>query len=205
MRSEDYLAVIYKLNEAGIEARLSFIAGNLSVKASTATRVLSRLEREGYVVKRGPVYLLTQKGVEKALKVVYNHRVIEKFLTDILKVDPWEAHNLAHELEHVDYFAELLDEYLGRPSHCPHGNPVPTRVTEYAVPLSNAGKGTYAIVRIGELGELIDWGRKLALKAGDLAEVSGFEGNDVVVNMGSRTLRIPLHIARLIYVKKVVR
>lgn len=205
MRSEDYLAAIYRLNEAGVEARLSLIAENLGVKASTATRVLSRLEREGYVLKRGPVYLLTQKGVEKALKVVYNHRIIERFLTDILKVDLWEAHNLAHELEHVNYFAELLDEYLGRPSHCPHGNPVPTRVTEHAIPLSNAGKGTYTIVRIGEVGELVDWGRRLALRAGDLAEISGFEGNDVVVNMGCRTIRIPLHIARLIYVRKVVK
>lgn len=205
MRSEDYLAVVYRLNEAGIEARLSFVAENLGVKASTATRVLSRLEQEGYVVKRGPVYLLTQKGTEKALRVIYNHRVVERFLTDVLKVDLWEAHNLAHELEHVDNFAELLDDYLGKPSHCPHGNPVPTRVTESAVPLSNAGKGTYTIARIGEIGELVDWGRKLALKAGDLAEVSGFDGNDVIVNMGTRILRIPLNIARLIYVKKVVK
>ncbi len=205
MRSEDYLAVIYRLNEAGIEARLSFIAENLGVKASTATRVLSKLEREGYVVKRGPVYSLTQKGAEKALKIVCNHRIVERFLTDILKVDLWEAHNLAHELEHVDSFAELLDEYLGRPSQCPHGNPVPTRVTEYAIPLSSAGKGAYTVVRIGEVGGLVDWGRKLALKAGDLAEVSGFEGNDIIVSVSGRRLRIPLHIARLIYVRKVVK
>ena len=57
------------------------------------------------------------------------HRLLETFLVETLGLDWGEIHDEAEELEHAisEKVLEKLDEFLGRPSHDPHGDPIPTR------------------------------------------------------------------------------
>jgi len=204
MRYWDYLTTIYRLNEAGVEARLKNIAAELDVKAPTAHRVLARLEREGYVEKRGHMYVLTLKGLEIASQIVKRHRIIERLLTDVLNLSLLESHFLAHELEHAANFSERVDQYLGRPSTCPHGNPVPGRAAPLGeVPLAQASSGEYMVSRIAEVGASLRFAAETGLGAGELVKVVGRGEDAVDVEVGSRRLSLPLEVAKLIYIKVV--
>jgi len=209
MRRDDYLAAIYRLSEAGLEVRLTDVASELGVRASTAARVLSRLERKGYVARKGATYHLTERGLRTALEVLKRHRVIERFLADVLGADLNEVHALAHELEHAERFAELVDAYLKRPKRCPHGNPVPGRASAKSrywergreKPLSVVTEGSYVIARICELREAMDYTWKLGLRAGDVIEVTGFDEKSVHLSVGSRAASLPMSVARLVFVE----
>ena len=203
VRSEDYLALLYRLGEAGIEARLSAIADELMVKAPTAAKALAKLREKEYVERRGLSYFLTEKGLKVAERIVRNHRIAERLLTDVLEVDPRDAHELAHTLEHVDELARLADRYLGMPDRCPHGNPVPARGQPLGLPLSRAGKGVFRVARLGELREVLEWASRLGLKVGSRVEVEGVESNYLLVGIEGSRVRLPMDVASLVYVERV--
>lgn len=204
VREEDYLALLYRLSEAGIEARLSTIASELGVSAPAAAKALAKLRGKGYVERRGLSYSLTAKGLRRAERIVRNHRVIERLLTDVLGADPRRAHALAHVLEHVDELARLADERLGMPDRCPHGNPVPPRSAPRGVPLSCVGRGVYSISRLGELGRVLEWAERLGLRVGGSIEVEGVEGDCLVIRLEEgRRGCLPLDVASLVYVERV--
>lgn len=202
VREDDYLALLYRLMEAGLEARLSLVSEELKVSAPAAAKVLVKLTNEGYVEKRGLTYVLTPKGLERARGVVKNHRVLEKFLADTLKVGSREAHELAHELEHLERFAELVDSFLKFPCQCPHGNPVPGRETVSDVPLSRVGRGVYTLARIGEVNEVLEWLHALTLQPGKRIEVVDVGLDHMVIRFEGREARLPLRVASLVFVKK---
>lgn len=202
VRSEDYLAVLYRMSELGLAARLKDIAGELGVSKPSALRELSRLENRGLVKKRKPVYLLTERGLEVAEQVVLRHRVLERFLTDVMSADLYRAHSLAHQLEHAGEFAEMADAHAGRPSFCPHGNPVPGRGSLAALPLTVAGVGVHRLVRIGELGSSLEWARLLGLQPGCFISVREVGSGGVVVEWSSGVYTLPYSTARLLYVEK---
>ena len=70
---------------------------------------------------------LTRAGEKLALHVLRRHRLVELFLVRTLGFDWSEVHDEAEELEHVisDKLLERIDDYLGRPSVDPHGDPIP--------------------------------------------------------------------------------
>lgn len=202
VRVEDYLALLYRFNELGMEPRLGVIAGELDVSPVTAAKSLARLGERGFVEKSGLRYELTPLGLERAERIVKNHRVIERFLTDMMLLDPCGVHELAHSLEHVEGFADLADDRLGRPRLCPHGNPVPGRARVEALPLSRAGLGRYRVIRIGELGGSLKWACSVGLKLSDLIEVECFSGRNLLVRHGVSRLVLPLKVASFIFVER---
>ena len=124
---EDYLAALYRLvSEKGV-ARTQDLARALGVAPATVTKVMSRLAERGLVVwepYRG--FRLTRRGLEIARRVVWRHRVCERFLSDVLGIDPSRVHGYAHLMEHLpDEIVERMDQLLGRPRSCPHGKPIP--------------------------------------------------------------------------------
>ncbi len=65
--------------------------------------------------------------------VVRVHRLLERWLTDVLGFDWATADNYAQEIAPgmSDDVAERLDEHLGRPTTCPHGNVIPGKTAPY--------------------------------------------------------------------------
>jgi DtxR family Mn-dependent transcriptional regulator len=88
------------------------------------------------------------------------HRIVERWLTDVLGFDWAKSDAEAHRLEHAmsDEVVEKLNEMLGRPATCPHGNPIPGNARPGAsakvFQLSHASTGDRVrVTRISEYAE----------------------------------------------------
>ena len=86
-----------------------------------------------------------------AQRVVRRHRLAERFLTDVLQLSWAEAHHEAGKWEHVmsKNVEEAINNLLGEPTTCPHGNPIPgsSYVATDASPLSQQTIGERFTVR----------------------------------------------------------
>ncbi len=104
------------------------LAREMDVAPGTATAMIKTLDRSSLVSyqPRSGVRL-TESGEQLALHVLRRHRLVELLLVEILGLDWSEVHDEAEELEHVisDKVLERIDDLLGRPSHDPHGDPIP--------------------------------------------------------------------------------
>lgn len=192
------MALFYRLAELGVEAKLSLVARELKVKPPTALKMLDALRAKGYVERRGPAYVLTDRGVEGAERVIKNHRILERFLSEFLRADAREAHELAHKLEHLDRLAELASAHMAGANSCPHGNPLPGRSEVGALLLVKVREGRYVVTRIGELRPALEWLDKL--RVGQEIEVLEFRSHTLRARVGGELEEIPLEVARLIYV-----
>lgn len=124
---QDYVRAIFVLSERKQEVRSKDLVEYLSVRKNTVSEMLSRLREEGLVVfeNYGSISL-TRKGRLLARKLTTKHRLIELFLTKILKRKPEEVHSEACKLEHDFSEASLkeMKKLLGDPKKDPHGEPI---------------------------------------------------------------------------------
>ncbi|HEX6972387.1 MAG TPA: metal-dependent transcriptional regulator [Limnochordia bacterium] len=126
----DYLAAIYRLNVRDGRASTGEVARIVGVSAASATYMFKRLAALGLVeYEEYAGVALTPSGLKAALRLVRNHRLTERFLTDMLEI-PWDrVDRLAHEMEHhvPDEVVDRFDAVLGYPETCPHGHPIPRK------------------------------------------------------------------------------
>ncbi|MFB0502553.1 MAG: metal-dependent transcriptional regulator, partial [Candidatus Bathyarchaeia archaeon] len=98
---EEYLEVIYRLQERSGVARTLELAEMLNVAPGTITNTVERLEKESLIVHEPYKGVrLTEKGRGIALRMVRKHRLSERLLTDILDVEWDKVHDAACQLEH---------------------------------------------------------------------------------------------------------
>ena len=128
-QAEDYLKVIYEIEQGGAAAATTDIAGQLNIAAASVSGMLQRLARLGLVkVERYRGARLTAPGRAVALQLLRRHRIIESFLVTKLGYGWDDVHEEAERLEHAAS-TELIDrmaESLGNPTADPHGAPIPT-------------------------------------------------------------------------------
>jgi putative ABC transport system ATP-binding protein len=78
-------------------------------------------------VKEDHEVQLTDRGKSRARDVVRRHRLAERLFKDTFRIDEQEAHSQACKFEHI--ISPELDQricsFLGHPTTCPHGNPIP--------------------------------------------------------------------------------
>jgi len=128
--TERYLEAIYYIEHEGEVPRPGRLAEWLGVSAPTVTVSLQRLARDRLIRIAGDRSVeLTDNGVTAAAMIVRRHRIVERWLTDVLGFD-WatadlEAQSLTHGMSAT--VLERIDESLGRPTTCPHGNVIPGR------------------------------------------------------------------------------
>ena len=130
---ENYIKAIYQgqsLLDAGSRlVPMGQVSTALGVTPGTATTMVKALAESGlasYEPYSG--VRLTKAGERIALLVLRRHRLVELFLVQVLGMSWDEVHDDAEQLEHVvsDRLIERIDEMLGRPTHDPHGDPIPT-------------------------------------------------------------------------------
>ena len=99
---EEYLQTIFWLQEAGLPMTGANVARAMQLSAPTVHEMVGRLERDGYITRGADKSIsFTDEGREHAETVVRRHRLIERFLTDVLKI-PWDdVHEEAERLEHA--------------------------------------------------------------------------------------------------------
>jgi len=98
----EYLETLFWLYEAGLQMTGANVARAMRLSAPTVHEMIGRLER-GDLITRGPdkVISFTAAGERQAEEIVGRHRLIERFLTDVLGI-PWdEVHEEAERLEHA--------------------------------------------------------------------------------------------------------
>ena len=192
---EEYLQTIFWLQEAGLPMTGANVARAMQLSAPTVHEMIGRLERDGYVTRGSDKALsFTESGLEHAEGVVRRHRLIERFLTDVLHI-PWdEVHEEAERLEHA--MSPVLEERMlaaiGGAKTCPHGHPISSADRIEGVPLADVEVGAQVrVLRFENEAEdllhyLKDAGMEPGLR-GEVAEAADdhvtvrFESGDVVV------------------------
>jgi len=130
---EEYCECIFELAEDDVEIIQARMAERLQVSRPAVSEMIRRLEAEGLITNDESIEL-TESGLELAQRVVRRHRLAERFLTDVLKLSWAEAHHEAGKWEHImsENVESAMDELLGSPTTCPHGNPIPG--SDYVAP-----------------------------------------------------------------------
>jgi DtxR family transcriptional regulator, Mn-dependent transcriptional regulator len=128
---EDYIKIIWNLEQSHQIPRPISVAEILKVKSPTVLSMFKQLERLdliSYNKKDGA--LLTPKGKTRAEKLVRKHRLLESFLDKVLEIGDPVLHDEAEKLEHVisDELTMYIDRYLGFPKIDPHGEIIPQMV-----------------------------------------------------------------------------
>ena len=126
--TEMYLKTIYELVEEGITPLRARIAERLGHSGPTVSQTVARMGRDGLVVVTGDRHLeLTEAGMGKARRVMRKHRLAERLLTDVIKLDWDQVHTEACRWEHVmsEDVERRLVTLLDHPTHDPYGNPIP--------------------------------------------------------------------------------
>ena len=141
---EEYLQTIFWLQEAGLPMTGANVARAMQLSAPTVHEMIGRLERDGYVTRAADkAIVFTENGREHAEGIVRRHRLIERFLTDILEI-PWdEVHEEAERLEHwmsPQVEAKMMAA-IGDAKTCPHGHPIQPGERIAGVPLADAEQG----------------------------------------------------------------
>lgn len=119
---EDYLKAIYDLSQTEKPVSTTSISRILQVTPASVTEMLRKLAEKGYIShSRYHGTRLTPFGKRKAENIVRKHRLLERFLYDVLKVDKAQVHDQACGMEHSlsDEAAESLCRFLRHPDRCP--------------------------------------------------------------------------------------
>jgi DtxR family Mn-dependent transcriptional regulator len=127
---EDYLKVIFELENIAGVAGTNEIAAELGFAPASVSGMIRRLAEQGLIThERYRGVRLTKAGRRAALRTIRRHRVIEAYLTTALGY-PWDrVHDEAERLEHAasDELIDRMAAAIGEPATDPHGAPIPTR------------------------------------------------------------------------------
>lgn len=129
----DYLMQIYRLtalsSEASAYVSTSALADLLDVSAPAVNRMINKLKESG-LLEHEPYQgiRLTDKGAREALKEMRRHRIAESFLVTVMGFGWHEVHAEADRMVPglSEAVTERMAEMAGYPTHCPHGEPIPS-------------------------------------------------------------------------------
>jgi DtxR family transcriptional regulator, iron-dependent repressor len=202
---EEYLQIIYWLQEAGLPLTGANIARAMQVSAPTVHEMIGRLEADGYVTRAADKSLsFTKSGREQASQIVRRHRLIERFLTDVFDI-PWDqVHEEAERLEHwmSPVVEERMLKAIGDAKTCPHGHPIFEGARETGVPLADVEEG--AEVRIlrfeNEAEDLLHYLKDSGLHPGLEATLSSSGADEVVLAAGASSYSVTRSVAETVSV-----
>jgi len=202
---EEYLQTIFWLQEAGLPMTGANVARAMQLSAPTVHEMIGRLERDGYVTRGADKALsFTDDGREHAEGIVRRHRLIERFLTDVLGI-PWdEVHEEAERLEHA--MSPVLESRMlaaiGDAKTCPHGHPINVGDRIMGVPLGDVELGaTVRIVRFeNEAEDLLHYLKDAGIEPGEEGTVAERDDEHIVVDFGGRRAELTRSVAETVSV-----
>jgi DtxR family Mn-dependent transcriptional regulator len=166
-----YLETLFWLFEVGLPMTAANLVRAMRLSAPSVHEMIGRLERGGLITRGADkVIEFTAEGESEAQEIVARHRLIERFLTDVLGI-PWdEVHEEAERLEHA--MSPVLEERMlaaiGDAKTCPHGHPIRVGTRVPGVPLADVAQG--ARVRVlrfeNEAEDLLHYLRETGLEPG---------------------------------------
>src|ERR687891_2266452 len=160
------------------------VARAMQLSAPTVHEMVGRLERDGYITRGTDKALqFTEHGREHAEGVVRRHRLIERFLTDVLGI-PWDdVHEEAERLEHAmsPVLEERIRAAIGDAKTCPHGHPINVGERIVGVPLADVSEGaSVKVLRFeNEAEDLLHYLKASGLEPGLEGTVAETGGDEV--------------------------
>lgn len=210
----ELLKAIYRLSQGAnqAEAHTGALADKLGLSPSTITTAIKRLADRGLVDHtpyRGVE--LTETGSRIAVASIRRHRIVERFLADMLGYAWNEADRLAATFEH-DLPQEVEDRLfvaLDRPDSCPHGFPIPApEVADIPAlpPLYDLEPGDVATVAVpGSTDpEVVAFLDQMGLRPGgrvQIKEKHPFDG-PLVLTIDGRTRTLGATVANQVFVQR---
>jgi DtxR family Mn-dependent transcriptional regulator len=129
-KMRDYLAHIYRLSDGQSQyVGTSALVDLIDVSAPAVNRMVTRLKEQG-LLEHEPYQgvRLTEAGQREALKELRRHRIAETFLVKVMGFGWHEVHEEANRISQAlsETITERMAQMAGNPTHCPHGEPVPS-------------------------------------------------------------------------------
>ena len=193
----EYLMTIRYMHGEGQPVIAARLAERMGVSPATVSEMVTRLVREELLTvdPESRHLQLTDAGRTAAERTFRRHALAEWLLTEVVGLGWAEADEEAHHLQHAlsDRVTDRIDELLGRPPTCPHGNPIPrdgaTPDRPPGLRLSDAESGgEVTILRVTEEAEedarLLTFLQESGVRPGHVFEVV-----EVAEHIGTMTLR----------------
>ncbi len=203
---QEYLEIIFWLEEAGLPMTGANIARAMQLSPPTVHEMVGRLIEDGYV-KRNPNKSLsfTESGREHASHIVRRHRMIERFLTDVLGI-PWdEVHEEAERIEHAmsPVLEERMRAAIGDATTCPHGHPIVEGIREQGSLLADVEVGAdVTVLRFeNEAEELLHYLRKAGLEPGLEGKLESSDAETVTIASAEGKHQVSRSVAETVSVR----
>jgi DtxR family Mn-dependent transcriptional regulator len=203
---EEYLQIMYWLMEAGLPITGANIARAMQLSAPTVHEMIGRLEKDGYVTRADDRSVeFTEPGRQEAEAMVRRHRMIERFLTDVLGV-PWdEVHEEAERLEHAmsPVLEERMMAAIGDAKTCPHGHPIVEGAREPGALLADVEQGASVhVLRFeNEAEELLHYLKRTGLQPGLDGTVETSGEDSIVVSSDQGRHEVSRSVAETVSVR----
>lgn len=197
---------MFWLEEAGLEITGANLARAMQLSAPTVHEMLGRLVEDGYVARADDKSLaFTEEGREQAGAIVRRHRLIERFLTDVLGI-PWdEVHEEAERLEHgmSPVLEERMLAAIGDARTCPHGHPIVEGAREHGALLADVEPGARVhVLRFeNEAEELLHYLRDAGLHPGLDGELESSDDHEVVLRSDNSRHTVSRSVAETVSVR----
>jgi DtxR family Mn-dependent transcriptional regulator len=201
----EYLQTLYWLHEAGLPMTAANVARAMQLAAPTVHEMIGRLQRDGYIARASDKTIsFTPSGELQAAEIVSRHRLIERFLTDVLGI-PWdEVHEEAERLEHAmsPVLEERMRAAIGDARTCPHGHPINAGSRIPGVPLADVELGaTVMVLRFeNEAEDLLHYLHDVGLEPGLEGTVVESAADEVALEAGERRCVLTRSVAETVSV-----
>jgi DtxR family Mn-dependent transcriptional regulator len=203
--TREYLETIYNLTVEGDPIVGARLAEKFGVSAPNVAEVLRRMQSHGLIDmpgrgrgRAGEGIELTDKGRAEAEALLRQHRLAERFLSDVLGMNWVQAHEEAHHLElgMSPAIEERLMALLGNPRTCPHGNPIPSKSLDtvgylrqqHALRLSSAEEGV--LMKVVLISEVVEDESALLSYLGEMDIMPGARATVLERDSAGSTLRV---------------
>jgi DtxR family Mn-dependent transcriptional regulator len=203
---QEYLESLFWLYEAELPMTGANLARAMQLSAPTVHEMLGRLERDGYIDRMTSTRRIafTHEGREHAEQIVGRHRMIERFLTDVVGI-PWDdVHEEAEKLEYAmtPRFEAYIRGAVGSAETCPHGHPIKVGERIVGVPLADCEIGaTVTILRFeNEAEDLLHYLKAAGIDPWLSGSVAANDGEQVQVTAGETTATITFSVAETVSV-----
>jgi DtxR family Mn-dependent transcriptional regulator len=202
---QEYLESLFWLYEAGLPMSGANLARAMRLSAPTVHEMLGRLERDGFIERtNGRKVQFTDTGREQAMEIVGRHRMIERFLTDVVGV-PWDdVHEEAEKLEYAmtPRFEAYIRGAVGSATTCPHGHPITVGERIDGVPLADCEVGAeVTILRLeNEAEDLLHYLKGAGIEPGLKGTVAANDGEEVQVEADGATASVTFSVAETVSV-----
>lgn len=208
---QDYVKAIYQLGDEGARVTPTAVAEALRVSQAAVTKMVRRLsDLELATYARDEGIRLTPGGEKVALEMLRHHRLLETYLAEHLGYSWDEVHDEAEKLEHVisEEFEEKIDSALGRPTHDPHGSPIPTRdgrilTQKHPSLFTIEAPATVRVERVSDRDPaMLRYLGDLGLRLGSEFRVTGREpyGDALQVEIASEARTLSAEVAQSVFV-----